>query len=114
MIGNVAGGVTVGGEFGDIATVIVTPNRNFALPGIHMMTIKEGGDYFRDPFHRLNHFRRKPVDTYAYEPATHADWFWYMGQQEPVRLPYGFAEVKRGRHWILAHRVAPLDAEPVK
>ena len=88
-------------------------NCNFALPGIHMMTIQEGGDFFRDPFHRLNHHAGRAVDTYSYEPATHADWFWYMGQQEPERLPYGFVEVNRGRHWILAHRVAPLGAEVV-
>lgn len=89
-------------------------NCNFALPGIHMMTIQEGGDFFRDPFHRLNHITGKPIDTYYYEPATHADWFWYMGQEDPVRLPYGFVEVKRGRHWILAHRVAPLGADEIR
>ena len=84
-------------------------NCNFALPGIHMLTINEDSDYFRDPFHRLNRRRGQKVDTYYYEPAQHADWFWYMGQQDPVRLPFGFEEVKRGRHWILAKRVRPRD-----
>ncbi len=82
-------------------------NCNFALPGIHMMTIKDGGDFFRDPFHKLNHSARKPIDTYYYEPAMHTDWFWFMSQTEPVRLPYGFEEERRGRHWILAKRVKP-------
>ncbi len=84
-------------------------NCNFALPGIHMLTINEDPDYFRDPYHRLNRHRGQKVDTYYYEPAQHADWFWYMGREDPVRLPFGFEEVKRGRHWILAKRVRPRD-----
>ena len=44
-----------------------------------------------------------------HEPALHADWFWYMAQEDPVRLPYGFVQVRRGHHWILARRVIPAD-----
>jgi hypothetical protein len=80
-------------------------NCNFAVPGIHMMTIKEGGGFFRDPFHKLNHRAGKPIDTYYYEPAMHTDWFWYMGQTDPVRLAYGYEKARSGRHWILAKRV---------
>jgi hypothetical protein len=82
-------------------------NCNFALPGIHMMTIREGGEFFRDPFHKLNHRAGKPIDTYFYEPAMHTDWFWFMGRQDPTRLPYGYEGVRTGRHWILAKRVKP-------
>lgn len=80
-------------------------NCNFAVPGIHMMTILEGGGFFRDPFHKLNHRAGKPIDTYYYEPAMHTDWFWFMGQTEPVRLAYGYEKARSGRHWILAKRV---------
>ena len=82
-------------------------NCNFALPGIHMLTINQDSQFFRDPFHRLNHRAGQPIDTYYYEPALHADWFWYMAQEDPVRLPFGFKQVRRGRHWILAQRVTP-------
>ncbi|WP_309621399.1 hypothetical protein [Novosphingobium sp.] len=101
---------------GIVEIVILTPNRNFALPGIDMMTIREGGDYFRDPFHRLNHFPRKPVDTYVYEPATHADWFWYMDQQAPLRLPYPPArevdDVSTVSTWAACSRSGPADPVP--
>ena len=82
-------------------------NCNFALPGIHMLTINQQNEFFRDPFHRLNHRQGMPIDTYYYEPARHTDWFWYMAEEDPVRLPYGFKQVRRGRHWILAQRVTP-------
>ena len=87
-------------------------NCNFALPGIHMITINEDGEFFRDPFHRLNHRAGKVIDTYYYEPAVHTDWFWYMGQEPPLRLPAGYLPVRRGRHWLLAHRITPRGEQP--
>lgn len=76
-------------------------NCNFALPGVHMMTIREGGPFFRDPYHRLMHRTGKPIDTFDYDPARYTDWFWFVGEVLPIRLPEHYEEVARGKHWIL-------------
>ena len=74
-------------------------NCNFVLPGIHMMTIKEGGPFFRDPFHRLNHRSGRKIDISDYNPAKHADYLWYVGQTWPSKMPAGYQIEKRGRTW---------------
>lgn len=82
-------------------------NCNFALPGIHMMTIKEGGPFFRDPFHRLNHRSGRKIDISDYNPAKHTDYLWYVGQTWPSKMPAGYQIEKRGRTWFLARRTGP-------
>jgi len=77
-------------------------NANFALPMVHMLTIKEGGKYFRDPYHRLNHRRNKPIDLTNYNPARYADWFWYIGVAQPEKLPKGAKLVATGHNTFLA------------
>lgn len=77
-------------------------NCNFALPDIHMLTIKGGGALYRDPYHRMLHWPGTPIDLTGYEPANHADWFWYVGQVAPRQLPPGFVTVAQGPRWLLA------------
>ncbi len=77
-------------------------NANFALPMVHMMTISEGGKFFRDPYHRLNHRKGKPIDLRDYDPARHADWFWYVGRNRPDRVPHKARVIATGRHTLLA------------
>lgn len=86
-------------------------NCNFALPGIHMMTINGGGPFFRDPFHRLNHRTGRKIDMSDYSPARYTDYLWYVGQTWPVKLPEGYAVEKSGRTWFLARRIAPARPE---
>ncbi|MFM5923326.1 MAG: hypothetical protein ACKOPG_03965 [Novosphingobium sp.] len=86
-------------------------NCNFALPGIHMITIREGGPFFRDPFHRLNHHAGRKIDISDYNPAFKAEWLWYVGQEMPYKLPPGYEVVKRGHTWFLAHRPLPRTPE---
>ncbi len=77
-------------------------NCNFALPMVHMLTIKEGGRFYRDPYHRLNHRTNAPIDLSGYDPAKHADWFWYVGRNRPDKLPRGAVVIEADRHTILA------------
>ncbi len=77
-------------------------NSNFALPKVHMLTIREGGDRFRDPYHRLLHRRGAPINLSDYAPARSADWLWYIGGEEPVALPAGAVIEWRGKGWLLA------------
>lgn len=79
-------------------------NCNFALPGVHMLTISQGGALFRDPYHRMLHWPGTPVDLSGFEPARHADWLWYHGQTMPRRLPAGFETVVQGPRWLLAFK----------
>lgn len=82
-------------------------NCNFVLPGIHMMTIKGGGPFFRDPFHRLNHRTGRKIDISDYSPAYFTDYLWYVGQTWPVKIPEGYVIERSGRTWFLARRVGP-------
>jgi hypothetical protein len=77
-------------------------NCNFALPGVHMLTIKQGGALFRDPYHRMLHWPGTPIDLTGFEPARHAGWLWYHGAMMPRRLPPGYEAVAQGPHWLLA------------
>jgi hypothetical protein len=77
-------------------------NCMFALPGVHMLTIKQGGPLFRDPYHRMLHWPGTPIDLSGYEPARHAEWLWYHGAMMPRRLPPGYEAVAQGPHWLLA------------
>ena len=87
-------------------------NCNFALPGIHMMTINGGGPFFRDPFHRLNHRTGRKIDISDYSPALFTDYLWYVGQTWPVKIPEGYVVERSGRTWFLAKRVAPAKPQP--
>lgn len=77
-------------------------NCNFALPDIHMLTIRGGGPLFRDPYHRMLHWPGTPIDLSGYEPARHAEWFWFVGQMMPRELPPGYETVAQGPRWLLA------------
>lgn len=77
-------------------------NCNFALPMVHMLTINEGGPYFRDPYHRLQHRTGAPINLLSYDPAKHADWFWYVGRNRPDKLPLRAKVIEADRHTLLA------------
>ncbi|MBS0482644.1 MAG: hypothetical protein JSR96_10945 [Proteobacteria bacterium] len=77
-------------------------NCNFALPMVHMLTISEGGEYFRDPYHRLNHRPGQPINLLSYDPAKHADWFWYVGRNRPDKLPLRARVIAADKHTLLA------------
>lgn len=82
-------------------------NSNFALPKVHMLTLREGGDRFIDPYHRLLHRPGKPIDLSRNVPSRAADWLWYVGEEEPVALPPGAVVEYRGPGWLLARLANP-------
>jgi hypothetical protein len=77
-------------------------NCNFALPMVHMLTINDGGRYFRDPYHRLYHRPGATINLLSYDPAKHADWFWYVGSNRPDKLPLRARVIEADRHTLLA------------
>ncbi len=86
-------------------------NVNFALPMIHMLTISEGGKYFRDPFHRLLWKPGRKTDLTNYDPARHVDWFWYIGPRDPEALPRKAKVIDRIDGALLARMPAPKLAK---
>lgn len=84
-------------------------NCNFALPMVHMMTINQGGPYFRDPYHRLYHRQGATINLLSYDPAKHADWFWYVGVNRPDKLPLRAKVIAADRHTLLARLAKPRD-----
>lgn len=82
-------------------------NSHFAIPGVHMLRLREGGAAFADPSHRVFHRKGRPVDLSRFAPAARADWLWYVGEVEPARLPPGARVVWRTRGALLARLAKP-------
>ena len=82
-------------------------NSNFALPNIHMLTIREGGEFFRDPYHRLMHKAHAPIELKGYIPADGMDWFWYIGEERPDSLPNVGRIIATTPHSLLARLANP-------
>ena len=62
-------------------------NTHFALPGVHMLTVKGLGAYFIDPSQRVAARPGEPVDLRNFPPAAHADYLWYVGENPVGSLP---------------------------
>lgn len=82
-------------------------NANFAIPTIHMLQVREGGHAFADPTQRWNYTRGKPIDLSTYAPARMADYLWYIGNQEPAKLPPGAEVIHRTEGGLLARLAKP-------
>lgn len=77
-------------------------NTHFAVPGVHMLSLREGGKGFIDPSHRVFHSRGQPIDLSAFPPARKADYLWYLGAEEPTKLPAGATVIYRAPETLLA------------
>ncbi len=77
-------------------------NTHFAVPGVHMLRLKEGGPGFIDPSHRVFHSPGEPIDLSRFPPASQADYLWYVGREPPTRLPGGAAVIYRAQGALLA------------
>lgn len=84
-------------------------NTHFAIPGVHMLHLKEGGPNFLDPSHRVFHTRGTPVDLSHFPPALQADYLWYIGKEEPDMLPAGARVVYRAPGTLLARLANRAD-----
>ena len=77
-------------------------NANFAVPGLHMLRLRNGPPGFIDPSHRIFVPAGGRVDLAAFAPAAHADWLWYVGYVPAATLPAGAQVVWRDGNAILA------------
>jgi hypothetical protein len=86
-------------------------NAHFAVPGIHMIRLKEGGPNFRDPRQRLLWRPGQPIDLSQWDQAKGMDWLWYVGPQEPDALPPGAQVIYRAPGTLVARLAkAPHDS----
>lgn len=77
-------------------------NAHFAVPGIHMIRLKQGGPDFRDPRQRLLWRAGRPIDLSRWDQARGMDWLWYVGPREPDALPPGAKVVYRAPGTLVA------------
>jgi hypothetical protein len=82
-------------------------NAHFAIPGIHMLRLREGGPGFVDPSHRVFVDAHRPIDLAAFAPARDMDWLWYVGDRMPDRLPAGAVVTWRGEGTLVARLAKP-------
>ena len=82
-------------------------NTHFAVPGVHMLRLKEGGPGFIDPSHRVFHSRGEPIDLARFPPAARAEYLWYIGRESPTKLPDGATVIYRTQDTLLARLANP-------
>jgi hypothetical protein len=76
-------------------------NTHFALPGVHMLTVKGMGEDFIDPSQLAVVQRGEAVDLSRFPPAAHADYLWYVGQIPVKALPSGSEVIHRAPGTLL-------------
>jgi hypothetical protein len=78
-------------HFGSFAVVrrSAMENSNFALPDVHMLSMRETRYRFNDPTQRILYSPRQRIDLRKFKPARHADYLWYIGDKKPVGIPDG-------------------------
>lgn len=86
-------------------------NANFAIPTIHMLSLRRHRHGFNDPTQRYNYRAGQPIDLSMFKPARQADYLWYIGSVEPVALPPGAKVVYRTQGSILARMPTPVPAK---
>ena len=80
-------------------------NCNFALPGVHMLGLRQAG--FTDPSQRIFLRRGQAADLAAFAPARGMDYLWYVGRPPVSRLPAGARVVYRAPGTLLARLAKP-------
>lgn len=78
-------------HFGSFAVVrrSAMENSNFALPDVHMLSMRETRYRFNDPTQRILYSANQKIDLRKFKPARHADYLWYIGKIRPVAVPDG-------------------------
>lgn len=82
-------------------------NTHFALPGVHMLTVKGLGADFIDPSQRVAARPGEPVDLRNFPPAAHADYLWYVGENPVGSLPPSATELYRAPGTLMLQLAKP-------
>jgi hypothetical protein len=98
-------------HFGSYAVVrrSAMENSNFALPDVHMLSMRETRYRFNDPTQRILYSRNQGIDLRKFKPARHADYLWFIGDIRPVALPDGARIVFRTPNSFLARLPDAVD-----
>jgi len=84
-------------------------NTHFAIPGVHMLRLRDASPAFADPSHRVFIQPRTPMDLSDFAPAKEADYLWFIGKRTQVGMPEGAEVIYRAPGTFLA-RLAKLEA----
>ena len=98
-------------HFGSYAVVrrSAMENSNFALPDVHMLSMREQTYRFADPSQRILYSPNQSIDLRKFQPARHADYIWYIGTRKPVALPDGARILYSTPNSFLARLADPAD-----
>lgn len=98
-------------HFGSYAVVRngAMENSNFALPDVHMLSMRERRYSFADPTQRILYAPNQRIDLRKFRPARHADYLWYIGDAQPVALPDGARIVYSTSNSFLARMPNAVD-----
>jgi hypothetical protein len=77
-------------------------NSHFAIPGIHLLRLRDATPGFADPSHRIFVAPGGQVDLAAFAPAREADYLWYAGDAPAGPLPAGAEVIARAPGTFLA------------
>ncbi|MEY4159749.1 MAG: hypothetical protein RLZZ136_370 [Pseudomonadota bacterium] len=104
------------GHIGSWATVRrdALVNCHFAIPGVHMLQIKQPDWHFVDPSQRYLLRMNKRVDLSTFAPAKVADFIWYYGERPPIRLPDGAEVIFSTKHSFIARLHHPVQQGAVQ
>ena len=84
-------------------------NSNFALPGVHMLAMRNARIRFADPSQRVLYSKGQSIDLRRFRPAKYADYLWYIGTLRPVALPEGSVVLYKTPNSVLARLAKPAD-----
>jgi hypothetical protein len=84
-------------------------NSHFALPGVHMLTIRSASADFNDPAHRILWLPRWKLDLAARPSLREADYVWYIGPRAPDTMPAGAQVLFRRGSSFVARLAKPRD-----
>jgi hypothetical protein len=84
-------------------------NTHFALPGVHMLTVKGMGEDFIDPSQLVIVEQGRKVDLSDFAPAVQADYLWYVGDIPVGALPDGARVIHRAPGTLLVRLAKPAN-----
>lgn len=84
-------------------------NTHFAIPGVHMLRLRDASPAFADPSHRVFVQPKTQLDLSNFAPAREADYLWFIGKRTQVQLPAGAEVIYRAPGTFLA-RLAKAEA----